>query len=189
MTTIPTKEQSAIVEGEYITFKHVKTRKVVILEIEVAEELFQHVLNTLGMPIGGESKPVAVALLDKGSPELGDSRAVNTSISSLSNNSMESANNAQCNSEGDKLRVRAVMLCNDSNFQQYIMTKHINLPDGVITYSLGESATYYIYQECNIKSRSELTHNPDAQMKFRTLDQKFKDWLYENQHSDNISRM
>ncbi len=30
---------AAIVQGEYITFKHVKTRKVVILEVEVPEEL------------------------------------------------------------------------------------------------------------------------------------------------------
>lgn len=57
--------EHAIIQGEYVTFKHLKTRKVVVLEIEIAEERFQEVIAILGMPIGGESKPVAVVLLDK----------------------------------------------------------------------------------------------------------------------------
>lgn len=52
------------ISGEYTSFKHIKTRKAVVLEIEVPEENFTQVIEVLGMPIGGQSKPVGVALLD-----------------------------------------------------------------------------------------------------------------------------
>lgn len=58
----------AIIKAEFTHFKHLKTRKVVVLECEIPEELFQEAIMTLGMPIGGQSKPVAIALLD---PDIG----------------------------------------------------------------------------------------------------------------------
>ncbi len=88
---------AAAIIGEFTHFKHIKTRKVVVLEVEVPEELFQDVISKLGMPIGGESKPVAVSLLDKQvyntPPVVGKSDIQQT--------------------EGEKLRTRAVMLCGD----------------------------------------------------------------------------
>jgi len=56
----------SVVSGEFVTFKHIKTRKAFVIEIEFPEEIGQQVLATLGMPIGGESKTVAVALLQQG---------------------------------------------------------------------------------------------------------------------------
>lgn len=54
----------SIVKGEYTSFKHIKGRKCVTLEIEVPLEYFPLVVSRLGMPVGEFSTPVAIALLD-----------------------------------------------------------------------------------------------------------------------------
>lgn len=159
----------AIIKGEYVTFKHIKTRKMVVLEIEVPEENFQEVITKLGMPIGGESKHVAIALID--ADDYDESNEV----------VKESLTTEQ--SEGDKLRIRAVMLCKEREFQ--ICCESLDKSRIVFNEN---HARDFICEYCNIKSRSELAHNPYAQMKFRTLEHKFKDWLYENQYTDNLSR-
>lgn len=87
--------ENAVIQGEYITFKHVKTRKVVVLEIEIPEEAFQDVISKLGMPIGGESKPVAVALLGESVPKI------------------------KIQTKGEKLRTKSVILCNDNLFKEW----------------------------------------------------------------------
>ena len=86
-------------------------------------------------------------------------------------------------SEGDKLRVRAVMLCKTNPFWDYV--SRVDSYDVVV----GESAAIqYICRICNINSRSELTTNIEAQKLFRELDQKFKDWQYENSYQGNLNR-
>jgi len=99
-------------------------------------------------------------------------------------------------SEGDKLRVRAVLLCKDKYFQEFSWNEadlngfNINLsssPEDVAR-SPEDVARNYIYRLCNIKSRSELTTNLDAQKLFRDLDRKFNDWQFENRYADNLER-
>jgi hypothetical protein len=159
---------NAIVRGDYTHFKHVKTRKVVILEVEVPEELFQHVINTLGMPIGGESKPVAVALLD----------------SSTYNKPPVLAKSDIQQTEGGKLRTRAVLLCQDGHFKEYCWEKHGTY------YEDGEkSAAQAIYNFCGINSRSQLAFNINAQEKFKEMLIKFDSWKLENKYADNLSKL
>ena len=163
----------AIISGEYVTFKHVKTRKVVVLEIEVSEERFQEVISKLGMPIGGESKHVAVALLDK---------------SVIRENGITQT-------EGDKLRVRAVMLCKEFAFNIYAGTLYevtlANIELARAKLMAGEhcQSLAAIYYYCNIRSRSELTTNIEAQTKFKELLAKFDSWKLENQYADNLDRI
>ena len=163
----------AIVAGEYVTFKHIKTRKMVVLEIEVPEEMFQDVISRLGMPIGGESKPVAVALLDK--------------TCRIPTKDVEQT-------EGEKLRVRAVMLCKEYSFYTYIGTipqyfHSINIHTTPKAEWYEDRCADVIYDYCKISSRSELAINVDAQNKFREINHKYVAWLYENQYSDNLNRI
>lgn len=165
---------SAIVSGEYVTFKHIKTRKMVVLEIEVPEEMFQDVITKLGMPIGGESKPVAVALLNH--------TDIHTPVT---------PKNTQEQTEGDKLRVRAVMLCRDDNFVEFC-NKHWITPYNLRDKNIDERekiAVWWIYHFCNIESRSELTTNIEAQNKFKELLEKYKTFQLENQYADNLERI
>jgi len=50
-------------------------------------------------------------------------------------------------------------------------------------------AADYIYKYCNIKSRSELVTNIDAQKKFRELDKKFDAWKDGQRYADNLERI
>lgn len=158
--------EHAVVAGEYVTFKHVKTRKVVVLEIEVPEEGFQEVITKLGMPVGGESKPVAVALLDK--------EALN-----------QSDLTPKEQTEGEKLRTRAVLLCKSGEFPAFV---NHSLPSSVGTPSESECA-WFIRNACGIGSRSVLTTNLEAQAKFKQLLEQFESWKLEQQYKDNLERI
>lgn len=89
--------------------------------------------------------------------------------------------------EGEKLRIRAVMLCEDRNFQIYVSKSTIHhetwLADNV------QGATRYIYECCRIKSRSEIATDIVAQNKFKELLEDFKSWQTEQQYSENLGRM
>ena len=116
----------SIVSGEFVTFKHVKTRKAFIIEIEFPEEIGQQVLATLGMPIGGESKTVAVALLqDKVLPD----------------------NNKK--TELMKPSQKAALLCKQRAFQEFCVAGTSEVPSE-------ECAKQKLYSICEIKSRAEL---------------------------------
>lgn len=161
----------AVINGEYVTFKHVKTRKVVVLEIEVAEELFQDVITKLGMPIGGESKPVAVCLLQKHT----DIHTPDTPIFTPPENS-----------EGKSMRTRAVMVCKDKEFQDFAY--EILLYQGDILEKGEEHSRVTLITWCNIKSRSELATSKGAQGDFLELMTKFDLWKLDNRYKDNLSR-
>ena len=156
----------AVVRGEYVTYSHIKTRKTFSITIEFPEEEALYVLNVLGAPIGGKSKPVAVCLLDKTVTEKTVSNS--TPLDTI---------------EGERLRVRAVMLCKDDQFIDYVSDHDFRGN----SYSRHEGgAAQYIYDYCNIESRSELTANIDAQNRFKKLDQEFKDW---QRYGENLDRM
>jgi hypothetical protein len=149
------------IQADFRTFKHIPSRKCYQLIMEIPEENFSEVCQTLGYPKTGENTFVGIALLDKavikeqliGGP-----------------------------TEGERLRTRAIMLCKEETFQAYIGTI---LPSKFGAPSESEAA-WCIKSNCNIKSRSELATNQEAQVKFKELLEKYKDWQFENSHGDNI---
>ena len=164
--------ESAIVNGEFVTYSHVKTRKVFTITIEFPEENALHVLNTLGSPIGGNSKPVAIALLDKSivtKPQI--------NCDNKNHNVTE-----KITTEGEKLRTRAVMLCRDNQFQQYIADIHYHQK------ATEQDAIDYIYLFCQIKSRSEIATNKNVQEAFSILLREYGTWKVSNMYADNLSR-
>lgn len=134
------------------------------------ERDLREVITKLGMPIGGESKPVAIALLVK-SYLIRMIKADKT--------------------EGEKLRIQAVMLCKDDGFQRFcldsydyvLMNQHNNEP------SFEGACTFVIYRECGIGSRSELATNIEAQNKFKQMLVKYKQWRIERDYKDNLERV
>lgn len=161
----------AILSGDFSSFKHIKTRKVFVIEVEFPEEMGRQVLEVLGMPIGGESKPVAVALLDK-------------SVVSKKENTQQI--------EGEKLRTRAVLLCKDEQFQ-YFTTSLLNdssrrAYDYLMT-KPEDVAKEVLCTRCEISSRSELATNIDAQIRFKKLLADFDAWKVSQQYADNLSKL
>lgn len=57
--------ENAIVNGEFVNFKNVQSRKAFQIVIEFPAERAMEVLRKLGNPSGHESRYVAVALLTK----------------------------------------------------------------------------------------------------------------------------
>lgn len=160
-------DNAAVVKGEFVTFKHVKTRKTFTIEIEFPEEQGRIVLDTLGMPIGGESKPVAVALLAK------------SIVTKLETNCDKT--------KGEKLRIRAIMLCKDSQFQDFAAYNTIfSVKAGL---EAEEVAKKYILRICRIDSRGELASRVAAQIEFEDMLEKYKDWQAENNYSENLNRI
>ena len=176
-------EAVMVIKGEYTTFKHIKTRKAVVLEVEVPEEHFQDVIAKLGMPIGGESKPVAVCLLQ--SANNAQSNCKETLDSSTTEESSTVSKKEQ--SEGDRMRVRAHCLCVEATFQKFARS-YMSVRYKTTVDCTEFAATRFIYNECNITSRSELTTNEEAQALFKQLDQEYKDWQFEQRYPDNLNR-
>lgn len=155
----------AVVRGEFITFKHIKTRKMFCIEIEFPEEEGASVLEVLGMPIGGISKPVAVCLLDK------------SKILTKDNPKKVSEK-----TEGEKLVIRAILLCKDQHFQRFARHNDYEADE--------EGARYFVLDRCGIKSRSELATNEIAQEHLKAIDRDYKNWLnpVDDIYKDNLER-
>lgn len=88
--------------------------------------------------------------------------------------------------EGEKLRTRAVLLCKDSQFQDFAAYNTIfSLKAGL---EAEEVAKKYILRLCRIDSRGELASRVAAQIEFEELLERYKDWQAENQYSENLNR-
>lgn len=155
------------IKAEYKTIKHIRGRSCYQIICEIPEENVGNLFETLGYPTTGESKWVGIARLNV--PE------------------KIGANSPQLKTEGEKLRTNAVMLCKDAQFQEFARNC-LTHPDGI--YGLNEQgARAAIVDYCGITSRSELATNVGAQEKLKELIAKFNDWLFLQQHKENIERM
>lgn len=143
------------IRGDYRTHKHIPSRSCYQLIIEIPEADFPNACQVLGYPTTGENTFVGIALLDK---------SIVTKPETICDKEQ---------SEGDKLRVRAVLLCKQKDFQHF--TK-------------GQSRSF-ILATCNIKSRADLVHDEMAQVKFKELLRQFDAWKLENRYPDEIGRM
>ena len=85
--------------------------------------------------------------------------------------------------EGDKLRVRAVMLCKDKQFQQYCEDCS---PEAEATEELAKA---HIIDGCGINSRSELATDIQAQGAFKEILADFHSWKLGRQYPDNLDRI
>lgn len=182
----------AVVDGEYVTYSHIKTRKTFTITIEFPEEKALEVLNILGAPVAESSNPVAVCLLDKSNIQENPSTGI-------------TEHTTKEKTEGEKLRIRAVMLCKELKFWEFTLSyipqyggeeyrKFVDDLDVIekrYKCCEGEAhAILVIYNYCGIDSRSELTTNNIAQKAFKSLDKRYKEWLnpIEEQYKDNLER-
>ena len=161
--------ENNIISAEFSHFRHIKTRKVVVLECEISEESFQDAISKLGMPIGGESKPVAIALL----------AADKIPTNKLATNTTP----AKEQTEGERLRTRAALLPKELNFTRFLVWYDPTLELGE------ENRIDWIRSYCEITSRSELAKNLEAQAKFKELLAKYESWKLENSYKDNLGRV
>ena len=151
--------------ADYRTNKHIPSRKCYQLILEVSEEAFPEVCDILGYPRTGENTYVGIALLDK---------------------AILSKKETTEQSEGEKLRTRAVLICKDKLFCEFITEEMPQIrPNGTAN---EDDAAFFIRTTCHISSRSMLATNEQAQQSFRALMDRFNAWKLEQQYKDNLSR-
>jgi len=139
----------AIIQGTFSSMKHVPSRNVMQLIIEVAIEQADHALNALGgLPLPGAAKFVAIALLDH--KVIQSQKPAKTEKSKIGLNEME------------KARIRAVMLCDDVAFIKWIGA--IDAVDAADKMRLAIKA----------KSRSLIGKERDVFSSFLAFETKFK---------------
>lgn len=132
-------------------FRIVKGRKVCQLVFELPIEAADEALQALGgLPQPATERWFGIARLTEEAARKPDAR--------------ERYANA---SEGEQAVTRAALLCEDEDFCGWVRTRA-----GSIFSRSG--VTYWLREQCGIKSRAELATNPDALKRFLELETRFR---------------
>lgn len=136
----------AAIQGQLVSIKNVSTHKSACLTIHVPEEQALQAIEAFGWPTMVNPVPVALARIDP---------------------------NAKPERKGGPLARRAGILCSEGAFQKFL-TERIGRPYANVTNA--EEAADYVRFKCEVNSRAELDHNPEAADRFRALDSEYVAW-------------
>ena len=140
---------AAIIRATYETYRHVPSRKVVQIVLEVPAEGQTELFKAIGYPNPAESVWVAVALLRKPGEDEPEREA--TQIEPTRRTA--------------KLSQIAGILCNEGAFRKFIRAETV------------DEAADYIRNHCRVSSRANIDGNPDATAAFNTLKGEYELWL------------
>jgi hypothetical protein len=138
-------------QAEYVDRKYIKTRLSYQLVFEVPAERIREVTAVLG-ELEGQQIWAAIARLADGAGSA--PQASGPAPSEPSN--------------GERIRTRAVMLCKDEGFIDWVAGKYAQGAAGE------DDAISYLRYKCSIASRAELATNPEAQKKFLDLEARYR---------------
>lgn len=167
------------IQATFSDFKLIKSRSVVQLVLELPIEAADAALASLGgIPQPGAERWVAVA------PLLLEPIAMKP-LSEGKVAEAKAAVKALATTEGERARVRAVMLCKDERFQEWIIgegfavfgnRRHGAERHGTRPYRSDTEAwaAGLIRSGCRIASRSELATNAEACQQFRRIEEAYK---------------
>ena len=160
----------AAIQGSYCDLRFVKTRSVAQVIVEIPIEAADHFIAAFGVPLPGQEKPVAIALLASsgGVPGEVQDSTENEDAAAMVLPALVKPFSKRAQ---HPMVTRAVMLCKDACFQGWASTwmslRHGNA-EGMY-YPNEDSAREFILRECDIASRAELAGNIDAQTSFSEL--------------------
>ena len=156
------------IRAAYSSFKHVPTRSVLQLVLEVPIEQAEAALDLLGIPQPGTQTWCAIARLKEGG-DANESAVRRNDAPPQSQ--VEAGAGRPALTPGEKLVQMAGILANDGRFQEWLRSC------GFIISMAKDGEDYAaraIRYECGIASRRELATNPDAQRKFNELVARYK---------------
>jgi hypothetical protein len=170
--------------AEFVEIQQVKTRSVYKIVLEIPAEQADAALAVLGgVPKPGAQVWVAVARLVQ--PD--GARSANSEESEVAvlprpapsdldemvrmnqetGQYDQPAHNPLDKTQGERIRTRAVMLCKDRKFQEWICGAD---PEE----DMENEATYALKRETGIQSRAELATNPEARKRFLLLEAQYR---------------
>lgn len=136
----------AAIQADYCDLRFIKSRKVCQIVVEIPIEAGGAFVAAFGTPDPSKGVPIALARINP---------------------------DAKSERKGSKLAQRAGILCAEGAFQKFL-TERIGKPYFNVTNA--EEAADYVRVKCDINSRAELDHNPEAADKFRALDSEYTAW-------------
>lgn len=140
---------AAIIRATYETYRHVPSRKVVQIVLEVPAEGQAELFNAIGYPNPAESVWVAVALL----------RNPNNPRAEPETAQIEAPRRAK------SLAQIAGILCNEGAFRKFIRVETV------------DQAADYLRAHCGVSSRANIDGNPDATAAFNALKGEYELWM------------
>lgn len=151
----------AIIRGEYVEWKMVKTRKALQLVFEVPLEHQALVQAALGTPMPDQSNPVAICRLIE---DVRESKVVQ----------LEDHRPVEDDEEPKSrpLSQVAAILCNSGAFQCFIQEESY----GWDHRPTSDEAADWLRSVCGIASRTELNTNDDAAARFRKIRGQYEAW-------------
>ena len=155
----------AVIKATLSDWRTVKGRKQLQLIFEVPLEQQKEVLTRLGAPDTATPLWCAIALLD---PEKAQEQPKDTTRSEVAKKAYRDM------TVWKKAATRAVMLCKDERFRDWLRRRQGNglpLPAGEAG---GEAAAYFLREACNIESRSEIATDERAYTAFIALEQEYR---------------
>ena len=148
----------AAIAGVYSDLKTVKTRSVCQIVVEVPIERGKEIVDAFGFPQPGSEVHVAIARLNG---EAGS----NPNISANAPSTENPVSPTKQKFEDLPLTQQAVLLCKREAFRRYIQVEN------------EEAAKEWLYDNCNVSSRSEIIEGNSSGDFFLDLYGRFQDWL------------
>lgn len=157
-----------VIRADYSNWRPVAGRKVLQLILEVPIEQTADVMEKLGFPLPGESKWVAVALLDKNGPV---AEPVDAADLKSADESRVGSNPTGAHHKDRKpfsslpLSQQAAIRCQDADFQIYLQRPN------------ADETADEVRLICDVDSRSKLVLNSDAGARWLRLEAQYQQYL------------
>lgn len=153
---------TAVIAGEFCTFRHVQGRKVLQIVIEVPAEAAGSVFAKLGMPGSGEGIPVAVARLQTAPEPIAkpDAPKERRPFSEL------------------PYSQQAAMRCGEGEFSRFLADKYpTHWAVAVVTSAPEEPCAPIVVRDlCAVASRADIVKGTPAGGKWEAIEAEFYAW-------------
>jgi hypothetical protein len=146
-------KDAAVIEGNLVDAKNIGTHKSFRLVIDIPQEQAMAAIHAFGWPTMTEPVRVAIARLNREviKGEVGLERP-----------------------KGGKLAQRAGIVCGEEAFETFIKSRWPRIFEFD---PVNSDSAAFVRLYCNVSSRRDLDHNPEAAAKFKKLLDDYEIWL------------
>lgn len=165
-----------VIRADFANWRPVAGRKVLQLILEVPIEQTADVMEKLGFPLPGESKWVAVALLDENGPvaELVDAADLKSADESRVGSNPTGAHHKERKPFASlPLSQQAAIRCGDPDFRKFLARN-----DKQILMYDADMAADEVRHQCGVTTRGALNdvNNASARAQWTALDAQYQSW-------------
>lgn len=166
--------EPCVIQADYANWRPVAGRKVLQLVFEVPIEQTADVMQKLGVPMPGESKWCAIALLEVPVDQriehpVPDRKAAGSITAGATTKERKKFTDLP-------LSQQAAMRCDDTNFQWFLSSKDYWPPRTEIADAVREL--------CGVPSRREIIKNTPAGDRWEQIEREYQSWRTDREYED-----